>query len=127
MDWFAVVGLWVATAVLAVKTGDLPLMRGAPIFFAAHWWGYVPFALVTASGIWMAVRSFRGPGNSHAARVLPPEYLPQPLPPEARFQLILYAMLGGGFLLLILIAVWFGNQRASTPTPSAPVSAASVP
>lgn len=59
MDWLAIAGLWVATAVLAIKTGDLPLVTGAPAFFSAAWWGYVPFALATLSGLVLLARAQR--------------------------------------------------------------------
>jgi hypothetical protein len=51
MDRLALAGLWIASAVLAIKTGDLPLMAGAPRFFSSLIWGYVPFVLVSISGI----------------------------------------------------------------------------
>lgn len=46
-DWLAVASLWVAAIVLAVKTGELTLMDGAPDWLAANWWGYVPAVLLT--------------------------------------------------------------------------------
>jgi hypothetical protein len=53
-DWLAVVGLWLGAALLAIRETALPLMSGAPAFFASGIWNFIPLALLTmALGIFI--------------------------------------------------------------------------
>lgn len=58
MDWMGVAGLWLGTAILAIRSGDLALIEGAPEFLASRAWGYVPFTLVSLSAVIFARHLF---------------------------------------------------------------------
>lgn len=47
LDWLGIVSLWIGAVVLAFKASDAPLVNGAPLWLAAHWWNYVPLALMS--------------------------------------------------------------------------------
>jgi len=48
-DWLTIACLWIGALVMAIKSGGVPLILGAPEFFAAPFWGYVPFVLISVS------------------------------------------------------------------------------
>lgn len=46
-DWLTVASLWLGAVIMAIKAADFPLVAGAPAWFAANWWNYIPVALVS--------------------------------------------------------------------------------
>jgi hypothetical protein len=52
--------------VLAIKTGSLPLVAGAPSFLASPLWGYVPLILLVLTGVVWLVRSLSARHDPHA-------------------------------------------------------------
>jgi hypothetical protein len=63
-DWFTVATLWLGAAIMAIRTGDIPLIEGMPAFFASALWGYVPFVLVSLYGIVALWRKQQEPDDS---------------------------------------------------------------
>ena len=49
MDWLGVISLWLGAAVIALKSGELPLPSWAPTWLASPWWAIAPLVLVSAS------------------------------------------------------------------------------
>lgn len=66
LDWLGIASLWIGALILAIKTGDVPLIEGAPGFLASSAWGYVPFALVSMSGALFLYRAL-APSRAPAA------------------------------------------------------------
>ena len=63
-----VVGLWLGTIILALKSGDLPLLSGAPSWLTSPFWGVAPFPLVTAALAIFLWRLFRPRADALAPR-----------------------------------------------------------
>jgi len=57
LDWLGVFGLWLGALIMAIKTGDIPLIHGFPSLFVSPLWGYVPFGLVTLYGVVALMRA----------------------------------------------------------------------
>ena len=63
LDWLGIASLWIGVVIAAIKAGGLPLMNGAPSFFAAQWWNYLPVVLVSIY-ILIALYRLRSPNRS---------------------------------------------------------------
>lgn len=59
-DWFSVATLWLGAAIMAIRAGDLPLVRGAPTVLTSSFWSYVPFGLISLYGLIALVKIRRG-------------------------------------------------------------------
>jgi hypothetical protein len=60
LGWIAYTGLWIAALMLAVDTGlrAYPeLSKRMPAFLTGELWGFLPFALLTVSGVIFLARS----------------------------------------------------------------------
>lgn len=68
LDWLGIFGLWLGAALFAIKSANLPLAPGAPIFLTSQVFALAPFWLLTASALILIYRVTLGRNLKLAAK-----------------------------------------------------------
>lgn len=64
LDWLGVVSLWVGALIMAIRTGDLSLIVGAPHWLTSQTWDRIPLFLISLYFLVVFYRLIRPEGQS---------------------------------------------------------------